>query len=156
MARGPPWQSIYGYLGYYVHLRTIPGWQGDPHGKVSSDTWDTMPVPGPSQDGKAHGTPMTKYLRIPGILCPSRDHPRMARPMGPPRQSICGYLGYYAHPGIIPGWQGPWDPHDKVPGILCPSRDHPRMAMPWVRMWVAIPNTWSQYPCLCTNQGYWS
>ena len=77
---------------------TIQGksWDGrDLHGRVSTDTWDSMPTPGPQ------GKVSTCW-----IACSSQGTSQD----GPPWQSVNTYLGYYSHhrnDSAIPsrGWE---------------------------------------------------
>ncbi len=71
----PPWQSIHGFPGYSGHPRIIRGCQPIqyPLGRVSTDSPDTLDIPGLSVDSNLYNTPLTEYPRfldtldIPGL-----------------------------------------------------------------------------------------
>ncbi len=66
----PPWQSIHGFPRYSGHPRIIRGCQPIqyPLGRVSTDSPDTLDIPGLSVDANPYNTPLSEYPRIPRIL----------------------------------------------------------------------------------------
>ncbi len=103
----PPWQSIHGCPGYSGHPRTIRGCQPIqyPFGRVSTDSPDTLDIPGLSVDANLYNTPLAEYPRISWILWTSLDYPWMPTYTIPRWQSIHGFPGYSGHPRTIRGCQ---------------------------------------------------
>ncbi len=110
----PPWQSIHGFPGYSGHPRIIRGCQPIqyPLGRVSTDSPDTLDIPGLSVDANLYNTPLTEYPRIPRILWTSPDYPWMPTYIIPPWQSIHVSWILWTFPDypwmptyIIPPWQ---------------------------------------------------
>ncbi len=103
----PPWQSIHGFPGYSGHPRIIRGCQPIqyPLDRVSTDSLDTLDIPGLSVDANPYNTPLAEYPRIPRILWTSPDYPWVPTYIIPPWQSTHGFPEYSRHPRIIRGCQ---------------------------------------------------
>ncbi len=125
--------SFHGFPGYTRYPWIIRGCQPIqyPLGRVSTDSPDTLDIPGLSVDANLYNTPLTEYPRfldtldipglsvdanlyntplaeyprIPRILWTSPDYPWMPTYTIPPWKSIHGFPGYSGHPRTIRGCQ---------------------------------------------------
>ncbi len=62
----PPWQSIHGFTEYSEHPRIVHGCQPIqyPLGRVSTDSPDTLDIPGLSVDANLYNTILAEYLCV--------------------------------------------------------------------------------------------